>query len=108
MSTTSSGPTFFSTCSQPVHITASCMRLCDGKLQGALWHALQTEIQAYPDLGDRRVPREKKRTSMSWLQARRMLGNSAFMLDVLKAVATAFLHSAGILCQRSDQADNVH
>ena len=31
------------------------------------------------------------RTSMSWLHARRMLGNSAFMLDVLKALATAFL-----------------
>ena len=30
---------------------------------------------------------------MSWLQARRMLGNSAFMFDVLKAVATAFLRS---------------
>ena len=28
---------------------------------------------------------------MSWLQARRMLGNSAFMLELLKALATAFL-----------------
>ena len=31
-------------------------------------------------------------TLISWLQASRMLGNSAFMFAVLKAVATAFLH----------------
>ena len=30
-------------------------------------------------------------TSISWLQASRMLGNSAFMFAVLNAVATAFL-----------------
>ncbi len=32
-------------------------------------------------------------TSISWLQARRMLGNCARMLAVLKAVAAAFLHA---------------
>jgi hypothetical protein len=31
---------------------------------------------------------------MSWLQAWRILGNSAFMLEVLKAAATAFLPEA--------------
>lgn len=33
------------------------------------------------------------RASTSWLQAVLMLGNSAFMLDVLNADATAFLQS---------------
>ena len=32
-------------------------------------------------------------TSISWLQASRMLGNCARMLAVLKALAAAFLHA---------------